>query len=110
MPEETYSWHKIADAGDILVQEGNIVTIDAGGKQVCVTVVDGEYFAFQSKCPHAGASFEHAWLSEDHSLICPLHRFRFDVRTGRNASGEGYTLFRYPTKSDESGIWIGIQL
>jgi nitrite reductase/ring-hydroxylating ferredoxin subunit len=108
--EKTYTWHKLADANEFLVAEGIILSMRAGDKQLCITQIEGDYFAFQSKCPHAGASFEHAWLTEKNELVCPLHRYRFDVRSGRNTTGEGFNLVRYPIKIDERGVWVGLCL
>ncbi|MFM2386328.1 MAG: hypothetical protein RL660_1085 [Bacteroidota bacterium] len=106
--EKKYKWHKVASPDEFLVAEGIILNLRLAEKHICVTQVQGEYYAFQSKCPHAGAAFEHGWINEDNCLVCPLHRFQFDVRTGRNVSGEGFHLVRYPVKTDERGVWIGV--
>jgi nitrite reductase/ring-hydroxylating ferredoxin subunit len=107
-PTKKYKWHKLAEPEEFLVAEGVIMHLAVPGKQFCITQHGGEYFAFQPKCPHAGASFEHGWLTDDGCLVCPLHRFRFDVRSGRNPSGEGFYLVTYPIDVNEYGIWVGI--
>jgi nitrite reductase/ring-hydroxylating ferredoxin subunit len=106
--QKKYRWYKLAEPNEFLVAEGVIMHMAVPDKQFCITQHNGEYFAFQPKCPHAGASFEGGRISEDGHLICPLHRFAFDVKTGRNPSGEGFYLITYPIQQNEHGIWIGI--
>jgi nitrite reductase/ring-hydroxylating ferredoxin subunit len=106
--EKKYNWYKLAEPAALVVAEHDIILLEVGNKQFCLTQTNGTYFAFQPNCPHAGASFEHGWLNEKGNLICPLHRFEFDVCTGRNPSGEGFHLITYPIDVNEHGIWIGI--
>ena len=37
------------------VQEGKMVHITAGGKEIVVTKLDGNYYAMDNICTHAGA-------------------------------------------------------
>jgi nitrite reductase/ring-hydroxylating ferredoxin subunit len=106
--ERKYKWHKLAEADEILVAEGFILKMSVPGKQFCITQNEGVFYAFQPKCPHAGADFEQGYLDEKNCLVCPLHRFRFDLVTGLNVSGEGFSLVRYPIEARETGFWVGI--
>lgn len=45
--------------------------------------VDGEVFAIDNRCPHAGGSLAHGAI-EGGIVVCPLHGFRVDVRTGHS--------------------------
>jgi nitrite reductase/ring-hydroxylating ferredoxin subunit len=105
-----YKWHKLGEADDFVVAEGIIMPIVAFEKQICITQHRGNYYAFQPKCPHAGASFEQGHITEDNCLVCPLHRFTFDIRNGRNVSGEGFHLVTYPIEVRESGVWVGVPM
>jgi nitrite reductase/ring-hydroxylating ferredoxin subunit len=106
--EKKYKWHKLAEADGFLVAEGIILKYSVPGKQFCVTQNNGMYYAFQPKCPHAGAEFEEGYVNEKNCLVCPLHRFQFDMESGRNVSGEGFSLIIYPIETRASGIWVGI--
>jgi nitrite reductase/ring-hydroxylating ferredoxin subunit len=106
--QRIYKWHKLADADELLVAEGIILKISVPGKQLCITQNQGIYYAFQPKCPHAGADFEQGYLDEKNCLVCPLHRYRFDLASGRNVSGEGFGLVRHPIEARDTGIWVGI--
>ena len=48
--------------------------------------------AFLNKCPHAGAKLSNGWINHAGQLVCPAHRFVFDLETGRSCDGEGLCL------------------
>jgi nitrite reductase/ring-hydroxylating ferredoxin subunit len=56
--------------------------IVAGQKIVLYHLSDG-YFATQSSCTHIFAPLVRGKLLDDNSVQCPLHRARFDIRTGK---------------------------
>jgi nitrite reductase/ring-hydroxylating ferredoxin subunit len=49
---------------------------------VLVSWVDGEVFAIEDACNHAGASLAEGWLEGD-CVVCPMHAYVFELRTGR---------------------------
>lgn len=48
---------------------------------VVVAWVDGEVFALEDACNHAGASLAEGWI-EDKCVACPMHGYVFDLATG----------------------------
>lgn len=66
--------------------EGTMVAIDVEGTTVAVAVVDGELHAFGDVCTHAGCSLADGEL-DGHTVVCPCHFSRFDVRTGAVLQG-----------------------
>jgi 3-phenylpropionate/trans-cinnamate dioxygenase ferredoxin subunit len=40
-------------------------------------------------------------------VVCPVHRYRFDIRNGRNTSGEGYFLKTYRVETRDDGVYLG---
>ena len=53
----------------------------AGGDEVAVFNIDGEYYAIDNFCPHKGAPLSEGLLC-GHIIECSLHGWQFDVRTG----------------------------
>jgi nitrite reductase/ring-hydroxylating ferredoxin subunit len=90
------------------LEEGKFQSLLLAEKQIVVLKKKEQLFAFAATCPHAGAHFCDAWLDASDRLVCPLHKYRFDLSNGRNTSGEGYKLKMYPTKIEENTIFIGI--
>jgi 3-phenylpropionate/trans-cinnamate dioxygenase ferredoxin component len=56
------------------------VTID--GKDVLVANIDGEYYAINDTCTHAGASLAEGSL-EGTVVTCGWHGAKFDCKTGK---------------------------
>jgi len=59
-----------------------VVEVDAA-LSIALFRVEGEVFAIDDRCPHAGGSLAHGAI-EGSIVVCPLHGFRVDVRTGQS--------------------------
>jgi 3-phenylpropionate/trans-cinnamate dioxygenase ferredoxin subunit len=81
-----------------------IYSINVQGEALCVTAHKGHYYAFRERCPHAGASMRKGWCTQDDHIVCPLHDFRFNLKTGIADNGEGYRLGMFPMY-EEQGQW-----
>jgi 3-phenylpropionate/trans-cinnamate dioxygenase ferredoxin component len=53
-----------------------------GDTPIALFNVDGEIYAIDDTCSHQEASLSAGWL-EGHTVECPVHASRFDLRTGR---------------------------
>lgn len=62
----------------------DIGDVHAGGTRVILCRVDGEVFALDSRCPHDGGEITTGPLAEGKYAVCPLHRYRFDPKTGKS--------------------------
>lgn len=64
------------------IPAGKMLKITADGREILVTNVDGNYFAMDDTCTHAGASLADGKL--DGSIItCDWHGAKFDCKTGK---------------------------
>lgn len=77
------------------------------GKQFTLAKHLDTYFAFASKCPHASGKMAQGYINPLGLVVCPLHRYCFDIKNGRNTSGEGYFLKTYPIETRDGAIFIG---
>lgn len=64
---------------------GKIQKITADGKDILVANIDGNYFAIDDTCTHAGASLSEGNL-KDSAIVCGWHGAEFDVKTGKMTS------------------------
>jgi len=107
MNEHQPAWQKIAEhINELPFAENDIAVIEFEGRKICVARRDDRAFAFAYKCPHAGGILAHGHIDKNCHLVCPLHRYRFDMQNGRNVSGEGYYLKHWKVRIDEEGVFI----
>lgn len=72
-------------------------TVRASDEHVlAVFVVDGTYHVTDAVCPHNRGPLAQGGVCEDASVICPWHRYRFDLRSGRCHTTSRYRLAVYP--------------
>ena len=101
------NWIKILSSSDYLA-ENFIRLIRVDGKKICLVKVGDEFFATQSRCPHAGADLSQGFC-KDKKLICAFHRYEYDLTTGRGAPGQGDYINIYPLERREDGLYIGFK-
>ena len=89
--------------------ENNMVELEVDGRSFTLAKKSDAYFAFASKCPHASGRMAQGYINPLGQVVCPLHRYCFDMKNGRNTSGEGYFLKTYPIELREEGLFIGFQ-
>ncbi len=110
MADKQYKWYKIADyEAEISFADNNIAIAEAGSKKICVGRFNEKLFAFVQKCPHAGGWLSDGYIDALGNIVCPLHRYKFDLKNGRNVSGEGYYLKHWPVEVRDDGVWVGME-
>lgn len=103
-------WHKIAEnISEISFNANNLAEIEVNGKTLCLAKYNNQLFACTQKCPHAGALLAAGHLDALGNLICPLHKYKFSLKNGRNVSGEGYYLKNFPVEAREDGLYVNIE-
>lgn len=93
-----------------LIPPGEGRTFDVAGTRIAVfRTRKGELFATDAKCPHRNGPLADG-LVGDHSVICPLHAWQFDLRTGEALTGS-CKLTTYPVIVTPDGmIWVTISV
>ena len=103
-------WIKIAEsAEEIPFGENNMAQMEAGGKKIGIARFKNEIFAFAPTCPHAGGYLVNGYLDALGNIVCPLHRYKFCPKNGRNISGEGYYLKHWPVELRAEGVFVGME-
>ncbi len=82
--------------------------VKVDGKAVCIICHDGKLYATSAWCPHAGADLSYGFISKDGNLVCPVHRFCYNLENGRGCEGQGDYLENYPVKIKDNEVYIGI--
>lgn len=97
------NWIKIFEP-EILQQADFVRGIDAGGKKFCVIKTGESIYVTQFYCPHAGAALAFGSYKNGR-LVCPYHRYEYDLKTGRGAPGQGDYIDTYQVDIREDGVY-----
>jgi 3-phenylpropionate/trans-cinnamate dioxygenase ferredoxin subunit len=108
--DKKLTWHKIAEhINEIHFTENNIGVAEINGTKICLARFNDQIFAIAHKCPHAGGMLSDGYIDAKGNIVCPVHRYKYDLRNGRNTSGEGYYLKSWPVEVKEDGVYLGIE-
>ena len=103
-------WYKVfssaAKATEVLPLN-KPVKVDMDGGILCLIRTDKGFYAFEELCPHAKAPLIDSWADENNCLVCPYHRYKFDLDTGFEKTCGGNALKRYPIEIRDDGLFIG---
>jgi len=64
------------------ITSGKMIMVSTDGKDILVTNVDGNYYAMDDTCTHAGASLSEGSL-DGSTVTCPWHGSTWDCKTGK---------------------------
>jgi 3-phenylpropionate/trans-cinnamate dioxygenase ferredoxin subunit len=109
MPANAYHWYKIAEhINELDFAENNIAVAEVNGKTICIGRHGDRLFGFAYKCPHAGGIMADGYIDAAGNIVCPVHRYKFSMSSGRNISGEGYFLKTWPVRITDKAVFIGM--
>ena len=93
------------------IPKGEARTFDVNGLHIAVYHThSGEVFATQPDCPHRGGPLADGLIGGT-TVVCPLHDRSFDLRTGKNLSGDCIDVRTYPVTLKQDGrIALQIEL
>ncbi|MFM7628759.1 MAG: Rieske (2Fe-2S) protein [Algoriphagus sp.] len=88
------------------IPERKIKKLTAGEKRLAVLRIGELLHVFDVQCPHRGADLTQANINGAGEIICPLHQYRFDLKTGDVRSGYCASLPIYPNELTATGLHI----
>lgn len=96
----------VAQLSDLPVDRGHVVTV--GDAPIALFLVDGQVYAIDDRCPHAGASLGAGELC-DGEVVCTRHGAMFDVRSGEVVGPPAEDdVATWPVRVVDGRIEIGI--
>jgi 3-phenylpropionate/trans-cinnamate dioxygenase ferredoxin subunit len=107
-----FHWFKIYDSLEAL--ENNVLTNKTDmfilkGERICIAKGKDAFYAVQEKCPHNGASLRQGFCTPEGEIVCPIHRYKFNLKSGRATAGGSFALKTYPLEIRENGVFVGIK-
>jgi nitrite reductase/ring-hydroxylating ferredoxin subunit/alkylhydroperoxidase/carboxymuconolactone decarboxylase family protein YurZ len=98
-------WVLAARTSDLAAGGGHLAEV--GGKAIALFQVDGEVFAVNNRCLHRGGSLAEGSVAGG-LVTCPLHGWRFELRTGQCPARPGAVLETYPVRQEGDQIFVEI--
>ena len=99
-------WFECGSIAEII--EGRGLAVEVQGIRLAVFFVNGQLDILEGRCPHANAPLGRGWL-EGTLVVCPLHRWKCDVRTGECRTNPQKTVRHYQSRVDDKGmIWVDL--
>jgi nitrite reductase/ring-hydroxylating ferredoxin subunit len=99
------TWYKVPDLQ--YTTNPFIKKVKIKGKDICLVGYEGTIYAISSICPHAGGELSGGWC-RDGKIVCPIHRYSYNLDTGRGDPGQNDYVDTYPVEIREDGIYIGM--
>lgn len=72
--------HTVATTGELAV--GQMKAFKVADEKIVLYHLDDGFYATQSSCTHVFANLAKGKIVDNCKVQCPLHRARFDIRTG----------------------------
>lgn len=106
--EATYNWVEVKHFNLSSLEKKRIQEIEVAGKKIVLAKTANKLFAVDARCPHAGGHLCDGFVEGDH-IVCPLHRYSFNLSTGRNTDPNESGIGAYPTKVENDKLLIGFK-
>ena len=90
-------------------QLDSVRTVDIGGTYISLIRLTDGYFAVADRCPHAGARMGLGRCMPEAKIMCPVHRYQYDIKTGKGLAHQGDYIDTYPVETRKDGVYVGLQ-
>jgi 3-phenylpropionate/trans-cinnamate dioxygenase ferredoxin subunit len=79
---------------------------ECNGKKICLHKFKGQWYGFAYLCPHSSGILAEGEVDPKGNVICPVHGYRYNIRTGNNSTGEGFYLPHWPIQEKADGLYV----
>jgi nitrite reductase/ring-hydroxylating ferredoxin subunit len=96
---------KVASTSE--VTPGQCRVVEAEGKTLALSNVDGTFYAIDNTCIHQGGPLGEGSL-QGNTVTCPWHAWEYDVTTGKNTMNPSMGVGSYPVKVDGDNVLVEV--
>jgi nitrite reductase (NADH) small subunit len=89
------------------VAAGRGLSVFVEGLSLAVFNEGGTIHTLLNRCPHAGGPLGRGWIEEGEA-VCPLHRWRFQVSSGRCTTVRGMSVHRFASEVRDGEVWVAV--
>ncbi len=100
------TWYPIGRPDDLAFEPGAAVRV--ADRWLAIFRLDGDYLAIDNACPHASAPLCDGTVL-DGKVVCALHLWEFDLRTGACDVGAQWNVRTYPVRRCGDGLEVELE-
>ena len=89
------------------VVDGRALAVEVDGLRLAIYRVEDHVYVLSGRCPHANGPMGKGWIEEGEA-VCPLHRWRFKLATGRCTTVRGEGLHRFASEVRDGEVWVAV--
>ncbi|KAI1891722.1 hypothetical protein AGOR_G00146690 [Albula goreensis] len=101
-------WRLIGPVTDLSKKQCRLIYSALGyDSDVCLFYINGEFFAMDARCAHAGGPLCEGDIEEADGVLqvfCPWHDYDFNIRTGKSQTGLQQEV--YEVKVEEGSVYV----
>jgi nitrite reductase/ring-hydroxylating ferredoxin subunit len=92
---------------DLAPGEKRLMTIRQ--RKVLLMRVGDDFYAFQNACPHKAAPLDEGQLHTGRrEIICPWHRYRFELETGASVTNQAMVCRHFPVEVRDGAVYVTV--
>jgi len=106
------TWYRVfasLEEAELAIPMNRLVAVEIDTKRLCFARTEKGYFATDEKCPHQGLPISRGGFCEDGTIVCPFHRYAWNLKSGREVEKRENNIQLYPVEIRETGIYIGVE-
>jgi nitrite reductase/ring-hydroxylating ferredoxin subunit len=78
-------------------------------RKVLLMRVEDDVYAFMNACPHKAAPLDEGHLHTGRrEIICPWHRYRFELGSGASVTNPAMVCRTYPVEIRDGAIYVTV--
>ena len=90
----------------VSIPKGSLKLLIIDGKKIALAHADDGLHAFNNECPHQNEPLHKGMLTAFNEVVCRLHHYRFNLKTGQEANNRCSSMTGYSIIVEESGVFI----
>lgn len=101
---EIMGYHEACSVDDLF--EGDMMGVKINGYELVILNVEGDIKAYYGLCPHALGRLGEEGIFDDGRLVCGVHLWEFDAKTGASINPCGAKLPSFPVHIEDGKIYV----
>jgi 3-phenylpropionate/trans-cinnamate dioxygenase ferredoxin subunit len=109
--KKTIHWFRIFESLEVanqLVPLNKVFPVEVGNQRICLAKTEKGFFALDEKCPHQGLPITHGGFCENGAIVCPFHRYSWNLTSGQEVERREDNITLYPVEERADGLYVGL--